>query len=67
MMRCPLTTERSFLSGSMAPHQFFALIACVLCLGLSTIAINQATSEAEPSPAVQTAEVAPPMAQPIRL
>jgi hypothetical protein len=53
----------------MAPHQFFALIACVLCLGLGTIAVNQATSDADPSPVVQTAEPSPPpaVAQPIRL
>lgn len=53
----------------MAPHQFLALIACMLCLGLGTIAVSQAASDADPSPLVQTVEPSPPpaVAQPIRL
>jgi hypothetical protein len=54
----------------MAPHQFFALIACVLCLGLSTIAVNQVADDTDAPPTLQTSEAvpAPPVAPtPIRL
>ena len=51
----------------MGPHQFLILITCLLGLGLSTIAVNQASIDAERSVAFQTAETAPATAEPIRL
>ncbi len=59
-----------FYPCPMAPHQFFALIACVLCLGLSTIVVNQASIDADPPLTVQAAESLPApsvAAKPIRL
>lgn len=56
-------------SAAMGSNHFLLLLACFLCLVLSTIVVKQAALDAERTPTYQAAETAPPppAADPIRL